>query len=151
MTRRMLQWSVLRIMRFLAAAGLVLSACSSPTNRATGQSEVWHTEARVQVIDGRTWVVGTYLVTVSPDVTTVGNPSVGATVQVSGQRTQNGELVIDHVEVIQAPTTTEGASASVQAEAPSFAPPQTSTPSHQPPPTSPPGRAKKADRGGRGN
>ena len=141
MTRRMLQWSVLRIMRFLAAAGLVLSACSSLTNRATGQSEVWHTEARVQVIDGRTWVVGTYLVTVSPDVTTVGNPSVGATVQVSGQRIQNGELVIDHMEVIQEPTATTQASA--QAEAPSFAPSQPSTPSQPPPPASPPGRARR--------
>jgi hypothetical protein len=126
---------------------MVGSACSGLRHHPDAQAGPWQVEAPVQVIDGPVWVVGTHVVTLAPEAAVAGNPSVGATVQVSGRRTENGELIIDHVQVVQDPAPT---TPSVQAEAP--APPasrqiEPSTEVRAPAPAAPPAREKKKGRG----
>jgi hypothetical protein len=82
--------------KVLLALLVLLTAC----NAAPGPA--WETEDQIEAIDGQTWVVGSHLVTVPADASITGNPTVGATVRVSGQRSNRGELVIDSVEVTQA-------------------------------------------------
>jgi hypothetical protein len=76
------------------AALALFGACSRPA------STEWQTQDRIQAIDGQTWVVGTHLVTVSPEAAAGGEPSVGSIVRLSGRRTDAGELLADHVEVV---------------------------------------------------
>ena len=119
---------MLRLAGTVAAAALV-AACS--TSDQAGQT--WQTEEPLRAIDGQTWVVGSHLVTVPPEATVKGRPSVGSTVNVSGHRTARGELMIDAVEV-------------VPSAAPTPAPTSINkTPARAPAP--PPGRTKKEGHG----
>ena len=72
-----------------------LTACT--TSPASG---AWQAEETLKAADGQTWVVGSHLVTVSPETA---QPPLGSTVRLRGQRTQRGELLIDSVEVLDTP------------------------------------------------
>jgi hypothetical protein len=113
---------------------VVVSACGSSQSGGAGQE--WQTDAPVQVMDGRTWVVGAHLVTVAPDAAVVGKVAVGSTVHVSGRRTEKGELLVDSVQVV-------GASA-----APTVAPaPARTNPTPTVRPPLPPPKKKNGDHG----
>jgi hypothetical protein len=83
----------------LAVAGL-LNGCSTAAGISGKQARAADIQDQLVAMDGQTWVVGMHLVTVSPDASVSGTPSVGDQVRVSGHRTESGELVIDHVQIL---------------------------------------------------
>ena len=87
----------MRLLALLLLTWGLLTGCSAESSAA------WQTQDSLEAVDGGTWVVGNHLVTVAPDASVSGTPAIGATVQVSGRRTGQGELVADHVEVLSAP------------------------------------------------
>jgi hypothetical protein len=62
----------------------------------------WQAEGTIQVIDGRTWVVGPHLVTLAPDAAVVGMPAVGAFAKLTGARGSRGQVVARQVEIAPA-------------------------------------------------
>jgi hypothetical protein len=83
----------------LALAGCaVVMLCTSCGSHETPSA--WDMQAPLEAVDGSVWVVGEHLVRVAPDAQLSGRPVVGATVHVSGSRTDTGELSADRVEVV---------------------------------------------------
>ncbi len=102
---------MMRVFLVATCIALLAAACNSSASQNT-----WQSEGRVEAMDGQTWVVGSQLVTVASDASLDGNPAVGTTVRVSGWRRDNGEMVIDSVEVIvTSPTATAQPPAQTQA------------------------------------
>ena len=87
----------MRLTSPLLALMMVLSACNSSSDVP------WQAEDQLKVVDSSVWVVGSKLVTLSPDAAPASQPQVGSKVRVSGVRTARGELVINTAELIDAP------------------------------------------------
>jgi len=110
----------------------LLNGCSTVAGVWGQQDQATQIQDQLLAIDGQAWVVGTHLVTVSPDALVSGSPSVGDRVGVSGRRTASGELVIDDVQVV-ADAQPAATPAEVRAEAAGAG-----APSAQPAPDTPP-------------
>lgn len=69
----------------------------------------WHAEGPIRIIDSRVWIVGNQLVTLAPDATINGTPSVDAVARVEGARSARGELIVRRVEIVQTAAATPAA------------------------------------------
>lgn len=100
--------TALSLLALLALAGCGQSstpaAPASAQSKASPSSSPWRSQGTIEVMDGRTWVVGQRLVTVLPTARVQGAPAVGKIVQLQGSLGADGEPAIDRVSVLPSPT-----------------------------------------------
>ena len=86
----------------LASLTLLVAAACARSSEGAASRGPWEAEGRLQVMDGRTWVVGDRLVTLAANASIAGQPASGAVVKVAGEADASGQLMAQRVEVLQA-------------------------------------------------